>query len=362
MKSQLLKTLFSRSLPLKTLFTKLSLTRNDLLLLVVWPIINSVILYSSIYYIMSALDKPITLSLAFRALTGIFSICALFWLLRRLFDIKFGTAYRYKLSHQILINLGLASLAIAIVSSGLPSPKTFDTMTMFQLVRLKLLTHLNLLLQVTIYTMVVHSWQLKQQALELEMSLKESEISLLRIQTNPHFLFNTLNLLHSEIPERPELAQELIFELSDLLRGTIAISDKKRILLSDEVELIEHYLAIQKARFTERLHFSIDIGEESQALQIPPMLIMPLVENVIKHAISKTINPIHLDVKTRYAKSELCITVCNSWPELTTPTFEAGSGHNNIIETLNLEYDHASFSMDFADDTSCANITIRHDF
>ena len=357
LKPPILKSLFSKSL-----LSKLSFSRQDLLLLVVWPLINSVIIYSSLYYVMIALDEPLTLNMVFRALTGIFSICALFWLLRRLFDAKFGALYRHKLPYQILINLVLASLAIAFTSGGLPAPQTFDTVTVFQLVRLKLLTHLNLLLQVTIYTMVVHSWQLKQKALELEMSLKESEISLLRIQTNPHFLFNTLNLLHSEIPERPELAQELIFELSDLLRGTIAISDKKRILLSDEIELIEHYLAIQKARFTERLHFSMDISEESQTLQIPPMLIMPLVENVIKHAMSKTINPIHLDVKIRYADGELCIAVSNSWPETTTPKFEAGSGHRNIVDTLNLEYDDANFSMDFADETSCAQITIRHDF
>ncbi|MFA0556601.1 MULTISPECIES: sensor histidine kinase [unclassified Vibrio] len=331
-------------------------------MLVVWPLINSVILYSSLYYVMIALDKPLSLDKAFRALTGIFSICALFWLFRRLFDAKFGANYRHRLPYQILINLVLASLAIAFTSGGLPVAQTFDTVTVFQLVRLKLLTHLNLLLQVTIYTMVVHSWQLKQKALELEMSLKESEISLLRIQTNPHFLFNTLNLLHSEIPERPELAQELIFELSDLLRGTIAISDKKRILLSDEVELIEHYLAIQKARFTERLYFSIDIGKESQTLKIPPMLIMPLVENVIKHALSKTIKRIHLDIKTRYTEGELYITVCNSWPETNTPQFTAGSGHRNISDTLNLEYDDASFSMNFADGTSCAQITIRHVF
>ncbi len=351
---------------LKPMLTKLqslnlSFSRQDLLILVIWPLINSIIICTAVYYGMTVLNISQAPVYAFRWLTGIFMICALFWAFRRVFDAtRFESVYRQKLTHQIFINVALVSLAIAITSGALPVIKTFDTLAIFQLVRLKLLTYSNLLLQVVIFTMVVHSWQLKQKALELEMSLKESEISLLRIQTNPHFLFNTLNLLHSEIPERPKLAQELIVELSDLLRGTTAISDKKRILLNDEIELIKHYLAIQKARFTERLHFSIDIGEESYALQVPPMLIMPLVENVIKHVISRTINPIHLDVKTRYAEGELCITVCNSWPEPTKPIFEAGSGHNNIIETLNLEYDDASFSINFADGISCAKITISH--
>ncbi|MCE2570488.1 sensor histidine kinase [Motilimonas eburnea] len=210
--------------------------------------------------------------------------------------------------------------------------------------------------------MVIHSWQLKEKALELEMSLKQSEISLLRIQTNPHFLFNTLNLLHSEIPERPELAQELIFELSDLLRGTIAVADKKRISLHDEVALIEHYLAIQKARFTERLDVKMDIDRASQSLQIPPMLILPLVENVIKHALSKTINKIYLEVKTRYVDGVLSILVNNTWSESAIPQFEAGSGHGNISETLGLEYDNANFSISFANQVTSAVITIRPDF
>ncbi len=104
----------------------------------------------------------------------------------------------------------------------------------------------------------------------------------------------------------------------------------------------------------------MDIDSASQSFQVPPMLIMPLVENIIKHALSKTINRINLEIKTRYVGSELSIMVNNSWPESTAPEFEPGSGHSNIIATLGLEYTNAKFSIDFANNTTCALITIRH--
>lgn len=315
------------------------------------------------------MEQPHAYSFAFRALFAIFAICTLFWILRRLFDTKFGATFRKGLLFQIFINLLIISLAIAITSGvlpllhTLPLHNTFDTVTVLELMRIKLLTYLNLLLQVTIYTVVVHSWRLKQKALELEMSLKQSEIALLRIQTNPHFLFNTLNLLHNEIPQRPELAQEIIFELSDLLRSTIEIADKQRISLSDEVDLIGHYLTIQKARFSERLDVSMDIDPSSESLLIPPMLIMPLVENVIKHALSKTIKHINLEINTRYIDGELSIMINNSWPEaVITPKFEPGSGLGNITKTLNLEYVDASFSIAYANNTTRAQIIIRDEF
>lgn len=291
-----------------------------------------------------------------------FSKCALFWLFRRIFEATCQTAFRLPVFHQIAINLLLISLAFAIFDIGFTTPATFDSVTVFQLFRLKLLTYLNMLLQVTIYTVVLHSWQLKQRGIELEVSLKQSEISLLRMQTNPHFLFNTLNLLHSEIPDRPELAQELILELSDLLRGTIAIAEQKRILLGTEIDLIEHYLTIQKARFVDRLEVIMDIESTCQRFSIPPMLILPLVENVIKHALSKTIKRITLKVKINYVEGELRILVSNSWPESSIPKFEPGSGHSNISNTLKLEFTNSEFSMDFGNQRTFGLITIRHNF
>jgi two-component system LytT family sensor kinase len=332
------------------------------MLLFAWPLINSIIVCSALYYVMSVLDKPQFIILIYRVPLVIFSLCAVFWGLQKVCDSMFTAVFNNQLLYAVFANLVLMSIAIAVGTLLTPKVLTFDLVSTVQLSRLKLLTYLNLLLQVTIYTTVLHSWRLKRKAIELEMLLKQSEISLLRIQTNPHFLFNTLNLLHNEIPERPELAQELIFELSDLLRGTMAISEKRRIPLNDEIELIKHYLTIQKARFTERLDMEIEVAASSRNINIPPMLILPLVENVIKHVLSKTNKNIHITVKTECSEGQLSIMVSNSWPEIYSPIFTPGSGHKNIIDTLRLEYNDANFSIHFSNKSTVALITISHDF
>jgi two-component system LytT family sensor kinase len=347
---------------LTLLFHRFSLSRHDLMLLLAWPLINSIIVCSALYYVMSVLDKPQLIILIYRVPLIIFSICAMFWALRKVSDTLFTDVFNHQLLHAVFTNLLLISIAIAVGKLFIPMLLTLDLVSTLQLSRLKLLTYFNLLLQVTIYTTVIHSWRLKRKAIELEMSLKQSEISLLRIQTNPHFLFNTLNLLYNEIPDRPELAQELIFELSDLLRGTMAISDKRRIPLNDEIELIQHYLTIQKARFTERLDMEVEVDESSRHFDIPPMLILPLVENVIKHALSKTNKNIRLTVKTQYSKGKLSIMVSNSWPEIDAPNFTPGSGHKNITDTLGLEYNNAKFSIGFSNKMVTALIAINYDF
>jgi two-component system LytT family sensor kinase len=311
---------------------------------------------------MSVLDKPQFVIWFYRVPLVTFSICTMFWGLKKVSDSMFTAVFNHQLLHAVFANLVLMSIAIAVGTLLSPKVLTFDLVSTLQLSRLKLLTYFNLLLQVTIYTTVLHSWRLKRKAIELEMSLKQSEISLLRIQTNPHFLFNTLNLLYNEIPERPELAQELIFELSDLLRGTMAISDKRRIPLNDEIELIQHYLTIQKARFTERLDMKVEVDESSRHFDIPPMLILPLVENVIKHALSKTNKNIRLTVKTQYLKEKLSIMVSNNWLEIGVPNFTPGSGHKNITDTLELEYNNAKFSLSFSNEIVTALITINYDF
>lgn len=89
---------------------------------------------------------------------------------------------------------------------------------------------------------------------------------------------------------------------------------------------------------------------------------MPLVENVIKHAVSKSNQTIALSVKTQYQNHQLFITISNSWPESTLPTFTAGGGLSNIIDTLNLEYQHANFAINFADGSTQAVITINQEF
>ena len=115
----------------------------------------------------------------------------------------------------------------------------------------------------------------------------ESELRALRAQLNPHFLFNTLTTIGYLMQEAPNRALETLYRLTGLLRAVLRRSDGEFTTLGDELEIVESYLAIESARYEERLRVTIDVPKELRALRIPPLLLQPLVENAIKHGISR---------------------------------------------------------------------------
>lgn len=120
----------------------------------------------------------------------------------------------------------------------------------------------------------------------LMLSNRNAQFHVLRAQLNPHFLFNSLNLISSEIENNPALATELIDKLSDLMRGALAATERPSISLGEELALLEQYLEIQQARFGPRLQFHINRNGAPPTLPVPPMISQPLVENAIKHGIA----------------------------------------------------------------------------
>lgn len=195
----------------------------------------------------------------------------------------------------------------------------------------------------------------------LRTSLEKTELELLRMQTNPHFLFNTLNLISSEIPSRPDLAQTILFDLSDLLRGTVDISQKNQIPISREIELVKYYLAIQSTRFENRLNYEININNNSETVNIPPMLIIPLVENIIKHVVSKSNTMTKIGISISHSNSTLLIEVDNTNQASDNISFKPSGGHSNINRTLALQYGIASFRMQNTKNITSAKISINLD-
>nr|WP_158008888.1 histidine kinase [Vibrio cyclitrophicus] len=307
-----------------------------------------------IQYVASTVQDIDTTKLIHHVSLFIITMAVTFWILTWLCHRKIFKGSTHNIFHYISINLVLGITAIHVslsIVEPLPIEKAIP--------RLEVISYVNILLQVTIYTVVVHHLRFKQHSIELEMLLKRSELTMLRMQTNPHFLFNTLNLISKEIPEKTELAQELIYDLSDLLRGTISLCNHKRIKIHEEIELVTHYLHIQKARFGKRLETELLIDSKAQDLYVPPMLILPLVENVVKHAVNMTCHPVTLKLHSFSLNDRLTIRVSNSWPENTVPTFQIGGGLQNIIDTLNLEYDEAYLDVGYFEEESYAMITIK---
>ncbi len=114
----------------------------------------------------------------------------------------------------------------------------------------------------------------------------EAELRALRAQLNPHFLFNALTTIGHLIQEAPDRALDTLLRLTKLLRAVLKRSDGDFVTLAEELEIVRAYLAIESARFEERLNVTIDVPEEIRDCRIPPLLLQPLVENAIKHGIA----------------------------------------------------------------------------
>lgn len=124
----------------------------------------------------------------------------------------------------------------------------------------------------------------------VERSLIESRLNALRLQLEPHFLFNALNAISSELAANPALAREMIGNLGTLLRQSLECKDKAEVTLAQELGLLEHYLSIQRIRFGERIKIGIDVKPDSLSTLVPSMLLQPLVENSIRHGIERRIS------------------------------------------------------------------------
>ena len=121
----------------------------------------------------------------------------------------------------------------------------------------------------------------------LEHSYSEARLNALRMQLDPHFLFNALNTISSHVERDPKLTRRMIEHLGDLLRMSLESKDRQEVPLAEELAFLEHYLEIQKIRFGDQLRVVMDIAPEVKYAAVPSMFIQPLVENAIRHGISR---------------------------------------------------------------------------
>jgi two-component system LytT family sensor kinase len=121
----------------------------------------------------------------------------------------------------------------------------------------------------------------------LEKGFSEARLNALRMQLDPHFLFNALNTISSQVERDPKLARRMIEHLGDLLRLSLESKDRQEIPLAEEMAFLEHYLAIQKIRFGDHLRIETQIAPEVKYASVPCLFVQPLVENAIRHGISR---------------------------------------------------------------------------
>jgi sensor histidine kinase YesM len=124
----------------------------------------------------------------------------------------------------------------------------------------------------------------------LEAMVKSLELKTIKSHINPHFIFNALNSIRALVDENPERARTAITELSNILRSSMQAEKMETVPLKQELDIVQDYLALEHMRFEERLKIEMDIDEDTLLQPIPPMMLQTLVENAIKHGISKRIN------------------------------------------------------------------------
>jgi len=117
----------------------------------------------------------------------------------------------------------------------------------------------------------------------------KSELSALKAQLNPHFLYNVFNTISASVPAEQEGTRELIAKLSDLFRYQLKATKTELIPLHEELEFVEKYLDLEKARFEDRLEIIVDVPQSIRKEKVPPMILQPLVENSLRHGLSSLI-------------------------------------------------------------------------
>lgn len=151
----------------------------------------------------------------------------------------------------------------------------------------------------------------------LNQELSRAQLAALRRQVEPHFMFNALNSIAGLVRDRSnDAAVRMIVGLSEFLRRASEDSHRSQVTLAEEVEYLQRYLDIQKVRFADRLHVSVDIPAELLQSQVPNLLLQPLVENAIKHGIAKRIAGGEIRVAGARLNGSLHLSVYNDGPSL----------------------------------------------
>lgn len=195
-----------------------------------------------------------------------------------------------------------------------------------------------ILLEIAIYLGVQRLIADREHIYAERLARQETELGMLRSQSNPHFLFNTLNLITSEISRNPARAKEIVFDLSDLLRSNIKLAKGARSTVGEEFKLVELFVRLQQKRFPERLGFEMQLSSEASRVAVPPLLMQPVIENAIKHAVAPYAGSARIALEASICGSRLVIECRDSGPPFDASTLVEGNGMRILRQTLSVRY------------------------
>jgi LytS/YehU family sensor histidine kinase len=198
---------------------------------------------------------------------------------------------------------------------------------------------------------LVRGRRLRQDAIALELGMREARLKALEAQIGPHFLFNCLNSLRGLILENPLQAQDMVTRLANILRHNLARDSHPSEPLGAQVEFTADYLALESIRFEERLRTRFEIEPDAQTAAVPAMLLQTLVENAVKHGISHLPAGGEVIIRAQFEADELVITVENTGRLVESPRGSTRVGIANLRERLRVLHGPAA-SLELAETPS----------
>jgi LytS/YehU family sensor histidine kinase len=180
-----------------------------------------------------------------------------------------------------------------------------------------------------------NSQERERRAAELEARLTSAKLQALRMQINPHFLFNTLNSIATLVYVNPRAADEMLGNLSDLLRRSLDTMEEQEVPLAQELEFVGAYINIEQKRFGERLRVERSVPDELLKALVPAFILQPLVENAIRHGIEPRRGPGLISIEAKQEDQRLHLTVRDDGRGL--PGADLGNSGRRGIGLVNIQ-------------------------
>jgi LytS/YehU family sensor histidine kinase len=202
--------------------------------------------------------------------------------------------------------------------------------------------------------------KLKETTQQLLIEKHEAELNFLKTQTNPHFLFNTLNNIFSLSRDKSDLAPESIIKLSKILRFMLHETGSEHIAIEKELKIISDYIDLEKLRYDDSLRINFNYDVEDMKQLIPPLLLIPLVENAFKHGAAESTGDPFIDIHLSAKRQQLPFVVRNSSePFPTEPPTKKNIGLANLRRQLELLYTDYNLSTKRENATFTAKLNIN---
>ncbi|WCE32211.1 sensor histidine kinase [Vibrio sp. SCSIO 43137] len=320
-----------------------------LLYLLIWPLFNLVNIS-----IVTASATQISIIFIVSAAIKIWSIFIVFFILT--------TITEKLLQGRVVFNKFISNLMIylmLIICSVLLSDLTIYLLKNQEYPEFRVGLLLFLMLQVVLYLTILYVMVEREKQLAMRMNIKLIESEALRAQSNPHFLFNTLNVIAADAVTSPQRSQQLIYDLSDLLRKTVDMSTDTLVPLCEELEIVQLYMTLQQSRYEDKLHYKVECDSSCNTMAVPPLILLPIIENAITHGIAPYVNDGKIWVSIKKIDDDLYIKVSDNGPSFDDKNIRLGTGLKIVTETLRVYYpDNSYFMLESLPSGGCVTVKL----